>query len=84
MSLPRIKTVSDSKSSFSPDEKREEFEAEAVCYLVCDRLGIENPSAEYLNGYLDENREVPPISLERVFVAANLVEQMGKRLLALR
>ena len=28
-----------------------EFEAESVCYLLCSRLGIDNPSAEYLSGF---------------------------------
>ena len=55
-----------------------EFEAESVCYLVCRRLGIDNPSDEYLAGYLKEHTEVPPISLEAVMVAANLIEKMGR------
>lgn len=61
-----------------------EFEAVSVCYLVCLRLGIENPSAEYLHGYLKTNAELPPISLERVLVATGLIEQMGQRRLASR
>ena len=55
-----------------------EFEAESVCYLVCRRLGIDNPSDEYLAGYLKEHTEVPPISLDAVMVAANLIEKMGR------
>jgi hypothetical protein len=57
-----------------------EFEAESVCYLVCQRLGIENPSEKYLANYLEDNREgdVPPISLERVMATAGLIEQMGR------
>lgn len=42
-----------------------EFEAESVCWLVCERSGIKNPSAEYLSGYLDENGEVPFVSIEK-------------------
>jgi hypothetical protein len=61
-----------------------EFEAESVCYLVCLRRGIKNPSAKYLHGYLDANAELPSISLERVLVAAGLIEQMGKRRLGFR
>jgi hypothetical protein len=55
-----------------------EFEAESVCYLVCRRLGIDNPSEEYLAGYLKNNTEVPAISLEAVMVTANLIEKMGR------
>jgi hypothetical protein len=55
-----------------------EFEAESVCYLVCQRLGIDNPSAEYLSGYVGKNEETPAISMECVMKAAGLVEQMGR------
>jgi hypothetical protein len=55
-----------------------EFEAESVCYLVCSRIGIDNPSDEYLAGYMKANKETPPISLEAVMKAAGLVEKMGK------
>lgn len=60
------------------DKNMCEFEAESVCYLVCRRLGIDNPSDEYLAGYLENHSEVPPISLEAVMVAANLIEKMGR------
>jgi hypothetical protein len=57
-----------------------EFEAESVCYLVCQRLGIVNPSAEYLSGYVDDNKDkdVPAISLECVMAASGLIEKMGR------
>ena len=64
--------------------KIREFEAESVSYLVCQRLGIDSPSEEYLNGYLKVNGNVPDISLERVFVVSGLIEQMGKKRLPLR
>ncbi len=54
-----------------------EFEAESVCYLVCTRLGIDNPSAEYLSGYVTKNAETPAISLDCVMKSAGLIEQMG-------
>jgi hypothetical protein len=62
------------------DHAVQEFEAESVCYLVCERLGIDNPSAEYLSNYLDKNKngDVLPISLERVMASAGLIEQMGR------
>jgi hypothetical protein len=66
------------------DLNAREFEAESICYLVCSRLGIANPSAEYLSGYLDSNTEIPKISLDCVMKAAGLIEQMGRERLALR
>lgn len=54
-----------------------EFEAESVCYLVCGRAGIDNPSDKYLAGYLDHNRQVPEISLECVMAASGLIEKMS-------
>jgi hypothetical protein len=56
-----------------------EVEAESVTYLVCSRLGIENPSAEYLADYVKQCPAVPPISLECVMKAAGLIEQMGSK-----
>ena len=59
------------------DVNTREFEAESVSYLVCHRAGIETPAAEYLHCYLQENAEVPKISLDAVFKAAQLIESMG-------
>jgi hypothetical protein len=53
-----------------------EFEAESVAWLVCERIGISNPSEKYLAGYLDNDGQVPPISLEAVLKAAGIVENM--------
>lgn len=53
-----------------------EFEAGSVAWLVCERIGIANPSEKYLAGYLDKDGEVPPISLEAVLKAAGIVENM--------
>lgn len=61
-----------------------EFEAESVSFLACRRAGLETPAAEYLNGYLQGNNEVPDISLERVMQSAMLVERMGKERLKRR
>jgi hypothetical protein len=55
-----------------------EFEAESVCWLVCERMGIHNPSAEYLNWYLGANEEIPDISIETVLKSVNMVETMIK------
>lgn len=65
-------------------KQQREFEAESVSYLVCRRAGLETPAAEYLNGYLDHNEEVPEISLDRVLWASRLVEQMGQRTMSKR
>ncbi len=56
-----------------------EFEAESVAWLVCERVGIRNPSAEYLSAYLKDGRDVPEISIEAVFKAAGYIETMGER-----
>ncbi len=61
-----------------------EFEAESVSWLICERLGIENPSVRYLDGYLAKNREVPKIALELVLKAAGHIERMGREQLKLR
>jgi len=54
----------------------EEFEAESVSYVVCKRLGIETPAAEYLHGYFEANQKVPPISLHMVLKAVQRIEAM--------
>ena len=55
-----------------------EFEAESVAYMVCTRLGIDNPSERYLAGYAGQQNEVPPISLECVMKSAGRIESMGR------
>ncbi len=61
-----------------------EFEAESVAYLVCMRLGIDNPSEAYLSGYVNNNEQVPSISLECVMKAASLIENMWRKTLKAR
>ena len=61
-------------------KNEKEFEAESVCWLVCERLGLKNPSAEYLSGYLDENKTIPNISVDTVLKAAGIIESMIKKL----
>jgi hypothetical protein len=63
---------------FGLSHTTEEFEAESVAYLVCARLGIENPSAAYLSGFVKTKEKLPEISLECVVKAAGLIENMGK------
>lgn len=66
------------------DPKIEEFEAETVCYLVCDRLGIKNPSAAYLSGYIEKDGSLPPVGLECILRTAGTIESMHKRKLKSR
>jgi hypothetical protein len=61
-----------------------EFEAESVAWLVCERAGINNPSVAYLSGYLNENAQIPQVSLETVLKAAGMIESMTLRSLPLR
>lgn len=58
------------------DRNTREFEAESVSYLVCRRGGLKTPAVEYLHGYLGKNAEVPSISLDCVFKAAQRIERM--------
>ena len=54
-----------------------EFEAETVCWLLCERLGIKNPSEEYLSGYLENNEEIPEgISYDAILKSCGKIEQM--------
>ena len=54
-----------------------EFEAETVCWLICERLGIDNPSEEYLSGYLEKNHEIPEgISIDAILKACGRIESM--------
>ena len=43
---------------------------------MCKRAGIFLPPAEYLNGYLGQDRQVPNISVETVLKAAGRIEVM--------
>ncbi len=61
-----------------------ELEAESVCFLVCQRLGIENPSEKYLSTYVKDDDQLNKISLECVIKSAALIEQMGKEKLTAR
>lgn len=58
------------------DHITKEFEAEAVSYIVCERLGIKSPAANYLNGYYERNNTIPDISVETIFTACNMILNM--------
>lgn len=59
-------------------KETKEFEAEIVSYLVCKRLGIETNSVRYLSHYMEEKEQIPPILIEFVFQAVDIIEQMAK------
>jgi len=60
------------------ERQAEELEAESVAYMVCARLGIDNPSEQYLAGYVGRQSEVAPISLACVMKSTGLIESMGR------
>jgi len=37
-------------------------------------MRIKNPSAEYLNGYLRNNKEIPKISIDAVLKSVGIIE----------
>jgi hypothetical protein len=61
-----------------------DFEAESVTHLVCSRCDIATLSGEYLSGWLDENKQVPSISLDCVMRAAGLIETMSRQTMGVR
>ena len=67
-----------------PEHKWKEFEAESVSWIVCERLGIHNPSEYYLANYVDttdtESYISEHVSVERIMTAANEIERMLKPL----
>ena len=57
------------------NKQSKEFEAESVAWIVCERNNVKNPSAAYLNGYLDTNGDIPPVSLENILKASGMIER---------
>lgn len=60
------------------DKYEMEFEAESICWLICERLGIKNPSAEYLSHHLKPDRTIPDISVDAVLKAVGFIENLLK------
>jgi hypothetical protein len=50
-----------------------EMEAEAVCWLVCNRNGVSSRSADYLHSLIQKS-DLGQVSIYSIYVAANLVE----------
>ena len=66
---------------FWPDNRHalkdvKELEAEAVAYLVTDRLNLDVGSVQYLAGYLSDDEPLPQYSLDNVLKAAGKIEEM--------
>ncbi len=53
-----------------------ELEAEAVAYLVTERLQLDIGSVQYLAGYLKNDGQLPNYSLDAVLKAAGKIEEM--------
>ena len=66
------------------DHVAEEFEAESVSFLVCQRHGIQTTSHEYLSQYADGHDDIPSISMESVMKAAGLIETMSRERMKVR
>lgn len=66
------------------DHTTEEFEAESVSYMVCNRQGIVTTSPEYLANFARNNEDIPNISMEAVMKAAGLIETMSMVRMKLR
>jgi hypothetical protein len=58
------------------NENLMEFEAEVVCWLVCGKFGIKNPSPRYLIDQLDPKGEIPKYSEDTVLKVTGSVESM--------
>ena len=72
-----------------PDRQRlnhvtEEFEAESVSFMVCQRQGIQTTSPEYLSQFVKDHADIPSISMESVMKAAGLIERMSCQKMKIR
>ena len=72
-----------------PDRQRlnhvtEEFEAESVSFMVCQRQGIQTTSPEYLSQFVKDHADIPTISMESVMKAAGLIESMSCQKMKIR
>src|SRR4029077_9620934 len=77
------------EQGFWPDRRyankvAQEFEAEAVAYLVTDRLNLDIGSVQYLAGYLAGDKPLPNYSLDTVLKAVNKIEEMLRGTFRLR
>lgn len=58
-------------------KKAMEIEAESVAWLICNRIGINTNSYEYIAEYLEDDEELPQdIDVESIYRAANKINDM--------
>jgi hypothetical protein len=55
----------------------QEVEAEAVAFLICTRLGVVVPNAEYIANYIDAKGCLDEVSVEHIVRVASRIERMG-------
>ena len=71
-----VENPSETASRNLSDEAKE-FEAETVSWLVCRRLGIDNPSYKYLAYYFASKKTIPEgVSPDEILKATRLAEQV--------
>jgi hypothetical protein len=61
-----------------------EIEAESVAYIVCRRIGLVSPSAEYLVGHILDPDDVTKVSIHMIAKVAGRIERMGQTVLPKR
>lgn len=54
----------------------EELEAETISYLICQKLGLESRSAEYIAGYIKSDKDLIEFSYETVIKTADKIEKL--------
>ncbi len=52
--------------------------------MVCERLNIHNPSAEYLSNYVDKNNKIPNVSIDTILKSTNMIENMLRSTIAIK
>lgn len=59
-----------------------EIEAEAVAYIVTERLGLKGKSAAYVSGYLKNGEQIPNgVSLDNIAKVASKLQKMTEKIL---
>ena len=54
----------------------EELEAETISYLICQKLGLESRSSEYIAGYIKSDNDLIEFSYETVIKTADKIEKL--------
>lgn len=73
--LPHPQKAWECRHSNLTHEERE-FEAETVSWLICERMGILNPSEKYLSGYIEHNNIPEGISINHILLAVAEIEKI--------